>query len=90
MQTAKDDRISLRTPPDVKTLLMSAAALTNQTMTDFLLNAGRKAAEQILAESRRITLNQTEWDRFMDLLDNPPPPNNALKQAMQRHKAHLE
>ena len=36
------------------------------------------------------TLNQQEWDRFMHLLDNPPPPNAALRAAMQRHHALLD
>lgn len=82
---AKDDRISIRTPPDLKRMVIAAAAVSNVSMTDFLLNAARKAAEQVLSESRQITLNQQEWDRFMELLDNPPAPNAALKKAMQRH-----
>jgi len=88
--TETDDRISMRTPPDLKRMLVAAAAVSNISMTDFLLNAARKAAEVVLAESRQITLNQQEWDRFMDLLDNPPPPNAALRAAMQRHQALLD
>ena len=76
--TEKDDRISIRTPPDLKRMLVAAAAVSNISMTDFLLNAARKAAEVVLADSRQITLNQQEWDRFMDLLDNPPPTTAAL------------
>ena len=88
--TEKDDRISIRPPPDLKRMLVAAAAVSNISMTDFLLNAARKAAEVVLAESHQITLNQQEWDRFMHLLDNPPPPNAALRAAMQRHQALLD
>ncbi len=88
--STKDERISIRTPPELKRMLVAAAAVSNISMTDFLLNAARKAAESVLAESRHISLNQQEWDRFMDLLDNPPPPNAALRTAMQRHKQLLD
>lgn len=88
--TTKDDRISIRTPPELKRMLIAAAAVSNISMTDFLLNAARKAAEAVLAESRQITLSQQEWDRFMDLLDNPPPPNVALYAAMKRQQSLLD
>ena len=88
--TTKDDRISIRTPPELKRMLIAAAAVSNISMTDFLLNAARKAAETVLAEANQIKLNQQEWDRFMDLLDNPPPPHAALRAAMQRHRALLD
>lgn len=39
-------------------MLIAAAAVSNISMTDFLLNAARKAAETVLAEYRQITLNQ--------------------------------
>ena len=71
-------------------MLIAAAAVSNISMTDFLLNSARKAAEAVLAEAHQIKLNQQEWDRFMDLLDNPPPPNAALRAAMQRHQALLD
>lgn len=86
----KEDRISIRTPPELKQMLIAAAAVSNISMTDFLLTAGRKAAELVLAESRQITLNQQEWDRFMNLLDNPPPPNTALRAAMQNQQNLLD
>ena len=86
----KEDRISIRTPPELKQMLIAAAAVSNISMTDFLLAAGRKAAELVLAESRQITLNQQEWDRFMNLLDNPPPPNAALRVAMQNQQNLLD
>lgn len=88
--TVKDDRISIHTPPDLKRMLIAAAAVSNISMTDFLLNAARKAAEQVLAESRQLTLSQQEWDRFMDLLDNPPAPNAALCAAMQHYQTLLD
>ncbi|WP_020397159.1 DUF1778 domain-containing protein [Thiolinea disciformis] len=86
----KEDRISLRTPPELKKMLTSAAALSNVSLTDFLLTAARKAAEQVLLDANRISLNHAEWDRFMDLLDHPPKPNTALKNAMQRHQHLLD
>lgn len=33
--TTKDDRISIHTPPELKRMLIAAAAVSNISMTDF-------------------------------------------------------
>ncbi len=35
-------------------------------------------------------LSPTDWALFLSLLDNPPPPNAALKKAFARRKKRLE
>jgi len=32
-----------------------------------------------------ITLTQAEWERFQDMLLNPPEPNKRLKKAFAEH-----
>jgi hypothetical protein len=31
-------------------------------------------------------LSERDWEILMDLLDNPPPPNEALIQALRHHR----
>ena len=34
-----------------------------------------------------ITLvSERDWDKLMELIDNPPPPNEALLEAARRYK----
>ena len=85
----KEERLSIRTAPEIKKLIATAATLSHESITDFVLRHARKAAERVIAESETIMLNNEERDRFMELLDNPPPPNEALKAAMLKHREHL-
>ncbi|MCP4698544.1 MAG: DUF1778 domain-containing protein, partial [Gammaproteobacteria bacterium] len=87
----KEEQISIRATSELKNMFVQAAALSGMTMTDFLLFSAHKAAERVIAESESETviLNNEERDRFLALLDSPPPPNTTLKAAMQRHKALL-
>ncbi|MCP4699419.1 MAG: DUF1778 domain-containing protein [Gammaproteobacteria bacterium] len=85
----KEEQISIRATSELKNMFVQAAALSGMTMTDFLLFSARKAAERVIAESETVILNNEERDRFLALLDSPPPPNTTLKAAMQRHKALL-
>jgi hypothetical protein len=39
-----------------------------------------------LLESTTIRLSPRDWKRFIEVLDNPPPPNAALKKAFARYR----
>lgn len=88
--TLRDERINLRATSELKRLIATAATLSHVSVTDFILATARKAAERVIAESETIVLNNEERDRFLYLLDNPPPPNEALKAAMRKHREHLK
>jgi uncharacterized protein (DUF1778 family) len=49
-----------------------------------------RAAERVIADAETIVLNNEERNRFLALLDNPPPPNEALKAAMRKQREHLK
>lgn len=88
--TLREERINLRATPELKKLITTAATLSRMSLTDFMLATACKAAERVIAESEIIVLNNEERDRFLALLDNPPPPNEALKAAMRKHREHLK
>ena len=67
----KSERIKVRTTPSLKALLQRAAASTHKNVTEFLLEAGIKAAEDALADRRMFQLDDQRWKEFQNILDRP-------------------
>ncbi len=67
----KSERIEVRTTPRLKALLQRAAASTHKNVTEFLLEAGIKAAEDALADRRTFRLDDRRWKEFQNILDRP-------------------
>ena len=67
----KSERIEVRTTPNIKALLQRAAAASHKNVTEFLLEAGGDAAEDILVDRRMFRLDERRWRAFQDILDRP-------------------
>jgi uncharacterized protein (DUF1778 family) len=76
-----NDRVSLRIASDDKLLLMRAAALQHTNLTDFVVRNVVPVAQKIIDESERLSLTERDSLRMMELLDNPPAPNDKLMAA---------
>ncbi len=74
-------RISPRFPVSTAALLEKASALRGLTVTGFILEAARNAAEKVIAEETRWQLDETETAAMLKLLANPPKPNAAARKA---------
>jgi uncharacterized protein (DUF1778 family) len=81
----RPDRINLRLGRDAKRKLERAAAYSDKTLTDFVIDVALQRADAIVRENEAITLTHAEWARFQDLLLNPPEPNKRLKKALAEH-----
>ena len=44
----------------------------------------------ILQEENIFYLSEEEYDKFVELLNNPPAPNEALKKLVQEYKFNME
>ncbi|MEO3991572.1 type II toxin-antitoxin system TacA family antitoxin [Pseudocitrobacter cyperus] len=84
MPALKKQRIDLRLSDDDKSMIEEAAAITNQSVTQFMLNSASERAAAVIEEHRRIVLNEDSWKRVMDALDTPPELNEKLKRAARR------
>jgi uncharacterized protein (DUF1778 family) len=62
-------RLELRLTGDERELDAAAASAVGETLSDFFRRAARARAEDILADQRRLTLNEDEAARFLDALD---------------------
>jgi uncharacterized protein (DUF1778 family) len=83
----RSERIDLRMTPAAKRTLQRAAAVTNKTLTEFLLDTGLNAALDTLADRRVFQLDQKSWDAFMAALAAPPKSNPKLRKLLARKPA---
>jgi len=89
--TAVSARFEFRLRPDVKDLIERAAALVNETTSDFARTATEERARRILQEHMIATVVPAAFfDGLLDALDAPPSPNAALSAAARRSRGVVE
>jgi len=81
----RQERISIRLSPQSKRKLERAAAYADKTLTDFVVDVALQKADAVVREHEVISLNAEEWERFQELLLNPPEPNEKLQRALEEH-----
>lgn len=82
----KQDRIGARVSHDVYQTLVRAAELTGATVNQFLVQSALKEAHVVIEREQVIRLSEADWNWILDLLDNPPEPNEKLKAATERYR----
>ncbi len=75
------ERIDLRTSPEIKALIVRAAATAGVSLSAFLVASAQERAKQILAESETLTLSPRDWNVFFVALDNADKPRPKLEAA---------
>lgn len=86
MPTLTNERIDLRTSPEIKELIVRAASTAGISVSAFLLATAQERAKQILAESETITLSSRDWNAFAKALDSTEKLRPKLTAAMKRHR----
>ena len=76
-----NDRMSLRIASDDKSLLMRAAALQHTNLTEFVIRNVVSAAREVIDQNERLELTGRDSLHVLDLLDEPPAPNEKLLAA---------
>ncbi len=80
-------RIEMRCEEREKELLNRAAALKGMRTTTFIRELALEQARYVIDQAERIKLNERSYRQVLDLLDNPPAPNEALRRAMRAHRS---
>ena len=78
----KKARISARVAPQVKEMIDMAAHLVGTTSNQFMAQAAYQAAQKLIEQETLVRLGLRDTALFLDLLDNPPEPNDSLKSAV--------
>jgi uncharacterized protein (DUF1778 family) len=84
---AAKERIDFRLEPEHKALIERAAAYRGESMTGYAISTLVREAQRVVREHEVVTLSGRDRDRFLELLDNPPEPTEALRRAARRHQA---
>lgn len=79
-------RLSCRVNSRIKQQAEEAASLLGQSITDFTEAALAEKAQAVLERHERIVLSKRDFARFVELLQNPPPPTQELREAMAEYR----
>ena len=79
----KEKRIEFRVSDDAKKIIEQAAALSNISVSSYILSVVLKQAKLDLAQCGPITLNKEEAIALRKNLDDPPEPNKELKKLLK-------
>jgi uncharacterized protein (DUF1778 family) len=81
------ERWDFRVEPETDRLVRQAAATSQRTLTDFVIDAAVLEAERLLADRTQFTLGQQQWERFVELLDRSPRDNPGLEKLFSQPSA---
>lgn len=76
-----NQRLSIRIDASQKELLMQAASIQSTDLTEFVTSASVSAARTVIEQHERLVLTERETAFLLDLLENPPAPNDKLLAA---------
>lgn len=76
-----NERMSLRIASEEKSLLMRAAALQHTNLTEFVIRTVVSAAREVIDQNERIELTEKDSLHVLNLLEEPPVPNEKLMAA---------
>ncbi len=85
-KSRKSGRLAVRLSADNKALLEQAALESDNTLTEFVLNSALAEARKVIEDRERMVLAGEDREFFLEMLENPPEPNEALRKAAARYK----
>lgn len=89
-RAARQARINLRASARQEQLLKQAAAATDRTMTDFVLDSAVVEAERVLADRRWFLIDDERWDEFQRLLEQPARDLPKLRTLLAKPSPFVE
>jgi uncharacterized protein (DUF1778 family) len=92
MKNATDEprqRITARMSPKVHATLEQAAELLGSTVNQFVMQTAYQEAQRVIERESIIRLSQKDAQAVLSLLDNPPEPNQRLKDAVKEFKGSI-
>ncbi|MBB6309418.1 DUF1778 domain-containing protein [Xanthobacter tagetidis] len=89
MTSPARDALNMRIRPDDRSLIDWAAKAQGKSRTDFILEAARRAAVDVLLDRALVQVGDQAYADFLARLDAPPAPSDQLKRTM-RTKAQWE
>jgi uncharacterized protein (DUF1778 family) len=85
--SARSARLGLRATPEQEAVLRRAAEVAHKSLTDFVLDAACRAAEQTLLDQRLFMVSGSQYQTLLDMLDRPEADNPGLADLFSRRPA---
>jgi uncharacterized protein (DUF1778 family) len=79
----RSEKLDLRLTPGAKQTLQLAAAATQRSVTDFVLESALASAAETLADRQSFQLDPEQWEVFVAALDAPPEVHPRLARLLQ-------
>jgi len=80
----KTARLNLRVAERDDALFREAAAVNDETVSEFLVESARERAERMLADRTTFTLDPDSWAAFTATLDRPAELRPGLVELFSR------
>lgn len=77
------ETLNIRIKPEDRMLIDRAAGLRGKNRSNFILDAARSAAEEVLCEQALIAVDPETYAKFLERLEMPPCPSERLRKTMQ-------
>lgn len=89
-ETTRTARVEARIAPDALAVVRRAAELQGRSISDFLVAAALKDAQQTIEDAQIIRLSVDDQQRFAKLLLNPPPLAPSIKRALKARQRLID
>jgi len=83
-------RLEARIRPDVLAAVRRAAEIEGRSVSDFVVDAARNAAERTISAAQIIRLSLADQMQVAAVLAAPPAPSAGLDRAMEAHRALIQ
>lgn len=81
--SARTEKLDLRLSKSAKQTLQAAAAGTQKSLSEFVLETALREAEERLADRAIFTLDGEKWQAFVAALDAPPRHHPRLERLLR-------
>lgn len=80
----RSEKLDLRLSAAAKKTLSAAAAASQRSVSEFVLESALARAAEALPDRRRFALDTKSWEAFLQALDAPPRPLPRLKRLLAK------
>lgn len=84
MTDLKTQRVNLRVASRDDELFRQAAAVADESLSEFLVEGGRERAARLLADRTQFVLSDKDWVAFSEALDRPAQADPVLVELFRR------
>jgi uncharacterized protein (DUF1778 family) len=87
VEAQKSEDFKFRLDHTTSVLLERASGYSGLDKSKFIRESIREKALAVIEEHEKTTFTEKDWRIFFSLLENPPEPTEAMKNAAQKYEA---